>query len=205
MRIAEFIKHLYSLTGLKSGEKVVGYTPTSTGEVDYIALARKLRVPFVFKNQLADSIGAANTSQQQLAFVKFPAGTLKVGDVIRLSLGVIKSGTSDTSSGFVRVGGTNSMADPSFLSGPSLVGTSTSLGSKLEIEILSSTSVRGVGAVASLAPTASASTGVTWPPIAVPDINVSDLYISFYWAMTSGTEYATVRSFIVEIVPGEQS
>lgn len=171
------------------------------GGIDVMAFARTMQQTCVFKNLTVDSIGLAQTGLQKLHAVKIPAGTLRTGDIIKLTIGVIKSGAADTATGKLTAGPLNTSSDLALINGPNLATTITSFGSTLEFEVHTTTTLRGVGAVNPGTSLTGGSTSSTWPETAIGDISIADLYIGLYYTMTSGAEFPIVRNFVVEIIP----
>lgn len=174
---------------------------SSSGGVDYVAFARSMRQPCVLATLNADAIGIAQTAIQKLHAVKIPAGTLSVGDTIKITVSAVKSGSADTATGKLTAGPLNTSSDSTLLGGPGMAGTATSVGSTLEYKVNSLTSLRGVGAVHPNSALSGSSAGAVWPDAPIGDIATQDLWIGMYYTMTAGSEVPTLRNFIVELIP----
>lgn len=181
------------------GSQALMVTQSAQGVVDF---ARSMRQTCVFKNLPAPSIGVASTTPKQtLQQVKIPAGTLKIGDIVKLTIGVVKSGSADTATGLLTAGPLNTFSDGALLNGPNLATTITSVGSVILFQVTSLTTLRGVGAVNPLSSLSTGSTSATWLDVTIGSADSTDNYIGLYYTMTAGSEFPTLRNFIVEIIP----
>lgn len=182
------------------GSKALTAIPSAQG-VDKFELARRVGLVAVVHSLVADSIGAASTAVQRLDFAKIPAGSLQVGDVIRVTHARTKSGVADTSSAVLRAGASNTVADGVLGSVASLATTTTAAGAVFEYKVTSATTVRQLGSTNGNLSLAGTSTGAIYADKTIPNIELSDLYIGIYDTMTAGTEYVTLGAFSVEYIP----
>jgi hypothetical protein len=110
-----------------------------------------------------------------------PAGSWQVGDVLRVTLPMTKSGTTDVLIGNVLIGTLGTVSDTSVTGGTvTMVGSANQTsGEELEFVLASATTVQRMGAI--LTNQGSYTTiSATAPPAAVTISNVSNpLYVSF--------------------------
>ena len=174
---------------------------TSSGGIDKFDFARRTGAVAVVHSLGADSIGAASTAAQRLDYATIPAGSLKIGDVLRVTHARTKSGATDTSSALLRAGAANAVADGVLASLPGLGTTATSAGTIMEFKITSETTIRQLGATNGNTSLSGTSTGAIYADKTIPNISSSDLFIGLYDTMTSGAEYITLGTFSVEYIP----
>jgi len=184
------------------GSQALGVTQSAQGVGRFLSGDVVLSVPVVLHNLTVDSIGVAQTGAQRLDFCKIPAKSLIVGDSLLLTVAQVKSGASDTCAGAIRAGSSNSATDLSIIGGPSMSGTQTSVGVQFIYRITSPTTIRLSGAVNASGSLIGPSTGGVSADVAIPNINTDDMYVGVYATMASGTEFPTLRSFIVQAIPG---
>lgn len=187
--------------GLRKDNSVNLTATLSDGGIDKFDFARRTGAVAVVHSLGADSIGAASTAAQRLDYAKFPAGSLQVGDVIRITHARTKSGATDTSSAVLRAGSANAVSDVVLASLPGLATTATSAGTIMEFKVTSATTIRQLGATNGNTSLAGTSTGAIYADKTIPSIVSSDVFIGLYDTMTSGTEYVTLGTFSVEYIP----
>ena len=184
-----------------SGKESVALTATySDGVVDKFAFARQVGATAVVRSSEADSIGAAGTSSQKLDSVKIPAGALKSGDTLRFTLGLLKSGASDTATFKICAGTTDTSSDSAIIT-PVLATSAATYGAIHAFKATSSTSLRQVGVNSGNNSLPGTSANAPAASIIVGDFSASDIYIGLYCTMSIGSEFPTIRSFIVEFIP----
>jgi len=149
----------------------------------------------------ADSVGSAGTTPQQLAAIKLPSGGLSVGSLIRLTIAESKSGTSETMTGGIYIGPAGNNTDQLITAAPTLAGTAVSQGGIYGIEITSTTSARGAGALTATGNFLGTSTS-SFTEKTIGDIRSVDNWISIYTTMSGSVEVPTLRILTVEVVPG---
>ena len=159
-------------------------------------------VVVVAKSLTIDSVGTANPGAQKLDETKFAAGDLQVGDCIRITLGLAKSGATDPCTFAIRFGKLKTASDAAILSGPSLTAGQKSAGTILVFRVTSLTTLRMIGAMSSIVPLASASSPDSPPDVTIPDIFSEDNWLSIYATMTSGVEAPAVRGLLIELLRG---
>lgn len=179
----------------------VGASTSSSGGIDKFDFARRVGCIAVVHSLGADSIGAASTAAQRLDYAMIPAGSIQIGDVIRVTHARTKSGATDTSSALLRAGASNAVADGVLASLPSLATTATSAGTIMEFKITSATTIRQLGATNGNTSLAGTSTGAIYADKTIPNIASADLFIGLYDTMTSGAEYITLGTFTIEYIP----
>ena len=138
----------------------------------------------------------ANTNEQILEQYLIPAGTLQIGDIIRIKARLDKSSTVDTASRRFRLGTSGTTADTVI----SVAGQTTSrtFADLREFVIVDATTIRRL--------TTEGATGFNVLGAIAADVTISDisnpLYISLTTTMTTGAETMSLEAFIVELIRG---
>ena len=174
---------------------------SSDGVVDKFAFARQVGAVAVVRSLEADSIGAAVTSTQKLYSFKILAGALKSGDTLRFTLGLLKSGVSATATFKICAGTTDTSSDSTIIT-PVLATSAVTYGAIHAFKVTSSSSLRQVGVTSGNNSIPGTSANAAAATVVVGDFSASDIYIGLYCTMSSGAEFPTARSLIVEFLPG---
>ncbi len=146
--------------------------------------------------------GVAQAAAQNLAEAKILAKTIQVGDILRVSNAVGKSGTVDSVLRAIRVSpaaaATNGVA---LAGGNSFPGTTgRSAGEKVEFKKVSATQFVPIGNGSGTAPFSGNSPNALQSPITVSNSDTADIYLSSVLTMTSGSEVPTQQMFVVELI-----
>ena len=183
------------------GKVPVMATTTSSGGVDLYAFAREMRSSVIVGTAPADVMGSAVATAQKLWSAKINAGAMKLGDTLRIMLGLLKSGTADTATFTIRVGATDSAADAAIMS-ITLTTSSFTYGALHHFKAVSSSALRQGGVNSSTNSLPGSSGNAPASPVTVGDFSASDVYVGIYCTMTTGSEFPTVRNAILELIPG---
>lgn len=179
---------------------IAGSTTPDVG-IDLYAFARAMRSSVIVGTAPADAMGSAVATAQKLWSAKINAGAMKLGDTLRIMLGLLKSGTVDTATFTIRVGATDSAADAAIMS-ITLTTSSFTYGALHHFKAVSSSALRQGGVNSSTNSLPGSSGNAPASPVTVGDFSASDVYVGIYCTMTTGSEFPTVRNAILELIPG---
>jgi hypothetical protein len=157
-----------------------------------------LGVPIMMYQNSTDITSVANTAEQLLDQYLIPAGTLQLGDILRVKLRISKSSTVDSCTARLRLGLAGTVADTVVSTVAQPATTSRIFFNYREFIPVTSTSLRRIF------PEQAIPFGTSAADVA--DVMISDilnpLYLSVTSQMTTGAETITLKYLSVELIRG---
>ena len=179
--------------------KYVTATKDSTGNVVGLSAGGDV-LPgssVIVHSNYVDINSIADTNEQILEQHTFPAGSLAVGDIIRLTCKLVKSGTVDTCTRKLRLGTAGTVADALISAIAQPATTTRTWIDKREFVIIAATTSRQI----------SSGVGAGWAAVNTGvdnDVTISNisnaLTLSITTQMTAGSETMAVKFTSIELI-----
>ena len=151
----------------------------------------------------APVVGVATASDQLLADLRVPAGLLKNGDTLALTIGYGKTGTASESATLkITASPTqgNAAGTAVVTASNAMASGGKSFGAKMELERRTATGLLQIGAGSAAAPfNGASSTNGHRTPVAVGSMD-ADWYLGLVNLMSGATEVPTLYTFNVEFI-----
>ncbi|SMF96043.1 hypothetical protein SAMN02949497_3423 [Methylomagnum ishizawai] len=160
--------------------------------------AWRLVAPTEIYNATTDFVGTY-AGATLVAQAMFPAGLLRVGDVLALVIRTLKSGTADAFARNIRFGGTGDIGVDGSVFSLGYGSTNTHTAENPRLKIVSATSIR-VTTIGSTASFSGGTSTVGATDTTIPDITANNNYLSITFNKNSGSAGETLTTKELTII-----